>query len=87
MIRMVFLVIKKKKSVQNVQRGRTSLHLAARKGRHMLAGILLKRGGNLEATDRDGYTPLHMAAEKGHIDVVAFLLGKGANKDALAKVR
>ena len=53
----------------------------------MLAGILLKRGGNLEATDRDGYTPLHMAAEKGHIDVVAFLLGKGANKDALAKVR
>ena len=86
MIRMVFLVIKKKKSVQNVQRGRTSLHLAARKGRHMLAGILLKRGGNLEATDRDGFTPLHSAAKKGDFNVVGFLIGKGADKDALTKV-
>ena len=60
--------------------------MAARKGHVVLAGIILKHGGNLEATDRDGLTPLHSAAKKGHFNVVGFLIGKGADKDALTKV-
>jgi ankyrin repeat protein len=61
-----------------VDEGFTPLLLAA-KHRHLgLVRLLVQRGANINATDRDGCTALHSAAFYGHEDLVALLLSKGA---------
>ena len=42
----------------------------------------LKKGGNVNAKDEDGYTLLHYAAEEGNLEVAKFLVSKGANAKA-----
>ena len=40
--------------------------------------LLLKKGAELEAKDKDGQSPLLWAAEEGHEAAVKLLLEKGA---------
>lgn len=58
--------------------GETSLHLAARMGRHESLVALRLVGGDSEAhRPQDGRTPLHIAAEAGHRECVRVLLIRG----------
>ena len=47
-----------------------------------VAALLLDRGSDLEARDRDGLTPLHVAAANGCLEVARLLLERGADSDA-----
>ena len=42
---------------------KTALHLAAKIGHNEIVEILLQRGANFNAIDKDGCTPLHLAAK------------------------
>ena len=57
----------------------TALHVAAWKGNHRAARILLKQQPNMNAQDVEGWTPLHYAVHFGHEKVVKELLEAGAN--------
>jgi Ankyrin repeats (3 copies)/Ankyrin repeat len=63
--------------------GRTPLSYAAEKGHEAVVELLVEKGAELEAKDKDyGRTPLSWAAEKGHEAVVKLLLDKGAELEA-----
>ena len=51
---------------------KTALHSAAEFGHAKVVKLLLQRGADLGATDRDGKTPLHLAGDTGQIG--AFLV-------------
>ena len=62
--------------------GTTSvLHVAARQGHHLLVGLLLAAGAEVDARDREAATALHVAARSGHDEVVQLLLESGATID------
>jgi ankyrin repeat protein len=44
--------------------------------------LLLTRGADVDAKDRDGDTPLHDAAFRGHEKIVGLLLAHGADVGA-----
>ena len=44
-----------------------------------LLRTISKAGGDLEATDKEGYTPLHYAVMSGHLAAVEFLLAHDSN--------
>jgi ankyrin repeat protein len=44
--------------------------------------LLLKKGADIEAKDKDEWTALHEAAQNGHEAVVQLLLKKGAHIEA-----
>jgi hypothetical protein len=56
-----------------------ALRHGARTGNAREVEILLRRGANGNARDRDGYTALHHAAFAGHANVVKLLLSRGAD--------
>ena len=64
--------------------GYTPLHFAAEYNSNPeVVGLLLERGADLEARDRDGRTPLHFAARRGRNPaVVGLLLDRGADLEA-----
>jgi len=47
--------------------------------------LLLSKGAEVNAKDKDGSTPLHKEAQNGHWDVVKLLLSNGAEVDAKDK--
>src|SRR5262249_6155795 len=47
----------------------TPLHLAAMKGQHDVAKLLLEHGANASIMTSDGYTALHCAAQDGHLPI------------------
>ena len=57
----------------------TPLHVAASKGHHELAGMLIRSGADVNATDAKGQTPLHRAAAGGHDTAAGLLVAGGAN--------
>ncbi|KAI8405712.1 hypothetical protein FOFC_15200 [Fusarium oxysporum] len=57
--------------------------IRARLGHEAVVGLLLDRGANADAADKEGRTPLSWAAAKGNEIVVRLLLDRGANADAV----
>ena len=62
----------------SARRSGSPLHDAARAGAYVLVALLLKRGANPNAVDRDGETPLFAAARSDDVAMVQALLAKGA---------
>ena len=50
-----------------------------------VAEFLLKKGAQVDTTEKNGCTPLHLAAQQGHTAVAESLLKKGAKVDAVNK--
>ncbi|ROT47229.1 hypothetical protein EDM02_03675 [Candidatus Cardinium hertigii] len=67
-------------------RNSTLLHTATRYGRTYVAEVLLDKGANIEAIDKDGYTALHLAAIYGKYDIAKLLLESQANKNSYDKL-
>ncbi|MBM3889157.1 MAG: hypothetical protein FJ388_08525, partial [Verrucomicrobia bacterium] len=65
--------------------GVCGLHVAAMDGQRALAELLLRRGADVGAADRDGLTPLHWAAVAGQAAVMDDLLARGADPNAASK--
>jgi hypothetical protein len=63
---------------------RTCLHIASDNGHLAICRLLIDKGAQVEAKDRDGYgrTPLHWAAWKGHVEIVRLLCDRGADAEA-----
>jgi len=60
-------------------RNSTPLHLASNAGKTEIVKLLLKSGGDPNATKFDGNTPLMIAVSRGHIDVVKTLIAGAAD--------
>ena len=59
--------------------GSTPLHVACWSDRHLpIVQLLVEKGAQLEARDKNGRTPLHWAAAFGHFEIVQYLINKGA---------
>jgi len=56
----------------------TPLSIAAEQGQVEVARVLLGRGADVEAAERNGYTPLTRAIWRGHEEIVALLQQAGA---------
>ena len=57
-----------------LQRGRTTLHWAAREGHVEVVKALLEFGADVHALEKDGYSALSAAARFGHAEVVEVLV-------------
>jgi ankyrin repeat protein len=44
--------------------------------------MLIERGADVTAQNRDGQTPLHLASRMGQVDVVRMLIERGADPDS-----
>nr|XP_039324815.1 ankyrin repeat domain-containing protein 31 isoform X1 [Saimiri boliviensis boliviensis] len=60
-------------------RGKSRLHLAARRGNLSLVKALIETGADVNLNDNAGCTPLHEASSKGSVDIIVELLKAGAN--------
>ena len=49
--------------------------------------VMVEKGANLDAADKDGKTALMMAIDKGMVAVAALMVERGANLDAVAQRR
>mmetsp|Transcript_34566 Transcript_34566/g.78990 ORF Transcript_34566/g.78990 Transcript_34566/m.78990 type:complete len:920 (+) Transcript_34566:30-2789(+) len=65
-------------NIQN-SRGRSALHVAARKGRAELVPLLIGGRADVDLQDVDGWTPLHHAAFNGMDEVVQELISGSAS--------
>jgi ankyrin repeat protein len=63
-------------------KSRSTLHLAASRGRKDILEYLWSKAVDLEEEDKDGRTALHLAAVNGHTSSVELLLQKGSYIDA-----
>eukprot|EP01112_Ceratiomyxa_fruticulosa_P008045 TRINITY_DN2086_c0_g2_i1.p1 TRINITY_DN2086_c0_g2~~TRINITY_DN2086_c0_g2_i1.p1 ORF type:complete len:604 (-),score=99.20 TRINITY_DN2086_c0_g2_i1:63-1874(-) len=64
---------------------RTPLHFCCQSGNSLVLKLLIKRGANIEAKDKDDHTPLHYAAQSGKTEIVNTLIENGANIEAKDK--
>ena len=64
----------------------TSLHHAADQGHTETVEVLLARGADTSAVDREGNTPLHLASLEGHTATAGVLLDDGADTEAKRKL-
>ncbi len=63
----------------NLPRTGTPLHWAAWKNARDTAELLLSRGADIHATDKDDLTPLHWAVRKNARDTAQLLISRGAD--------
>ena len=63
--------------------GRTAAIIAASMGYLEILEILLDRGANIDAKDKNLRTALHFAASEGYISCVELLLSRGASVDCV----
>ncbi len=63
---------------QQNKAGGTALSVASEEGHAGVVKVLIDRGADLEAGERNGYTPLTRALWRGHKEVVALLQKSGA---------
>ena len=61
---------------------RTPLHASSVKGHLEVTRLLLDRGGDPKAKNRDGVTPLHRLSFYGHLEVTRLLLDRGGDPKA-----
>ena len=59
--------------------GFTPLHIAAMRGYHSVAELLITQNADLNAGDCNGSTPLHIASCHGMVSLVTLLVDSGAN--------
>ncbi len=71
------------KAVQQDEYRFTPLHEAALLGKTEIARVLLNRGADIRATDKEGNTPLHWVGR--HVDTAKLLLDAGADPRAQNK--
>jgi ankyrin repeat protein len=62
--------------------GQFPLHVAAERGRLVIARLLIDHGARLDARDRQGHTPLEVAVLAGKIQIAVLMLELGASMDA-----
>jgi len=63
--------------------GETALHRAAGKGHKDIVGLLIAKGGDVNAKMTElGGTPLHEVVDANHVDVAELLIAKGADINA-----
>ncbi|KAK7495386.1 hypothetical protein BaRGS_00013325 [Batillaria attramentaria] len=60
----------------------TPLHVACRCGSEDLLKLLLNKGADIEAKNKEGFTPLHTACKYGRKVAVERLIARGANINA-----
>ena len=58
------------------------LHYAVVGGHKEVAELLISKGADVNAKDKDGWTPLHEATMGGHKEVAELLIVKGADVNA-----
>lgn len=63
--------------------GWTALHCAARSGKEETVQLLLDRGADVLAVDKEDLTPLDAALSQGREEIVQLLVNYGADVDAL----
>ena len=63
--------------------GLHAIHGAALSGHTRVVRLLLSRGADVNALDRNGHTPLHKASAEGHEKTVGLLLKNGADPKAV----
>ncbi|MES9936036.1 MAG: ankyrin repeat domain-containing protein [Sedimenticola sp.] len=61
--------------------GRRPLHVAADRGRYVIARLLLKNGADINAPNREGHPPIHSALLAGRTQVAELFLKQGADFD------
>jgi ankyrin repeat protein len=66
---------------QSDPEGEKPLHVAARRGRVVIAGELLKNGADPNARNRNGQTPLQIALTEGKTQLAGVLVKEGATDD------
>lgn len=64
-------------------RGRTALHRACSEGSIDKTTLLLNKGVNTNAVDKDNWSPLHCAAQHGHLEIAKLLIQHGADMNSL----
>ena len=67
-------------NVKDKHLGRNPLIMAAMNGRAEIAGILLERGADPNATDMEGWTPMRYADAYGYEEIVEMLRIAGAQE-------
>jgi serine/threonine-protein phosphatase 6 regulatory ankyrin repeat subunit B len=71
-----------KVDVNDIQQGRSPLHMASQHGYVANIEMLLDYGANIEDTTSDGKNPLMKAVEEGHTAAIRLLFKSGANIEA-----